>query len=784
MYYGVQEVDRKIDVLNGSEFAQVVNIENANAGQPLSFTEQTVAGFNDQADWNALVNGPGINWQDEIFRSAPLANYQLTFSGGGEKVQYAVSGNYFNQGGVVKNSDFKRYSLRTNVDAQLNNRFKAGTSLTVSRTDNDQIVDGGGGNLNAGAVHAALQYLPILPVRLNNGLYSRREDEPSALTPFGRLNPVQQVEAITDNTVSNRILGNVFGDLQLLDGLNLRVTLGADIDNRERNYYFSGEGERDVTAQGIATIGTTGIYSWINTNMLTYDKTFGPHRLTATGVYELQQRTVQGRTMGNSVFVTDAFGVENIGAGSQIPSVSSFKSRWSLASYLGRINYVFRDKYLVTVSGRADGSSRFGANNKWAFFPSVALAWRLGEESFVQNLGFISDLKLRASLGRIGNQEIDSYRSLTRITTQDYTFNRQRVTGLAPTAIGNEDLRWESTTQTDVGLDAGFLNDRVSLTLDLYYKKTSDLLFDITLPFNSGYASAQGNVGNIENKGIELTIGGNVLEGPLTWRTDLNGSANRSKVLALSTANQVFGPLLTFDYRWRGNLLEVGQPVGVFYGYQTNGIFRSEEEVQGSAQPNAKPGDVRYVDANGDGVVNRDDRTVLGNPAPKFIYGWTNTLSFKNVELFFFFQGVYGNSVLNATRRDLYSNQPRHNLSRDVLYDAWNTDNPNGTLPRIGTGAGYIATPTSDEYVDFFVEDGSFLRLRNIRLGYNIPFKNTPVFKSARVYVAAQNLFTLTKYTGYNPEVNDRGQSAVNQGIDFGAYPLARTYMLGLNVEF
>ncbi|WP_158600396.1 SusC/RagA family TonB-linked outer membrane protein [Fibrisoma montanum] len=785
VYHGVQQVDRTIDVLNGREFAQFLNQEATNLGQPQYYTPQTIPTFNNQADWNSLLTGEGTNWQKEIFQTAPISNYQLSFSGGSEKVQYAISGNYFNQDGVVKKSNFKRYSLRTNLDAQISNRFKAGTSLTVSRTLNNQIVDGGMGNANAGAVHASLQYLPILPIRLNNGLYSRREDEPSPMSPFGRTNPVQLIESTTDLTTSNRILGNIFGDFRILDGLNLRVTLGTDIDNRERDYYFAGEGERDLTAQGSASIGTTAAYSWINTNQLTYNKTFGAHQLTVTGVYELQQRTQQFRGMSNSIFVTDAFGFENIGAGTQVggPGIFSSKNRWSLASYLGRISYIFKDKYLATLSARADGSSRFGANNKWGFFPSLALGWKLGEEPFIKQVRFISDLKLRASIGQIGNQEIGPYRSLTRITNSDYTFNRQRVTGLTPTAIGNPDLKWETTTQTDIGLDASLFNDRLSLTADYYFKKTTDLLFDISLPLNSGYSSTQGNVGNIQNQGIELTLGGYVLDGPLRWRTDLNWSANRSKVLALSTVNQVFGPLLTFDYRWRGNMLQVGEPVGLFYGYKTAGIFKTAEDVKASVQPTAKPGDVRYVDVNGDGKLDGNDRTVLGNPAPKFIYGWNNTFNYKNFELYFFFQGVYGNSVLNATKRDLYATLGRHNLAKGTLYDSWSPQNPGGTLPMIG-GSGYNNTPTADEYVDFFVEDGSFLRLRNIRLGYTLPVKNKPFLKQARVYVAAQNVLTFTKYTGYNPEVNDRGQSTINQGIDFGAYPLAKTYMAGLTVEF
>lgn len=784
-YYGVQKAAKKVDVLTGSEFAQFANLEAANQGTPMFYTPETMATFPDVADWNYLINGPGMNWQDEILRTAPIANYQLTFSGGNEKTQYAISGNYFTQDGVIKRSGFDRYSLRTNVDAHLSARVKTGISMNVSRTMNNQITDGGGGNANAGAIHAALQYVPILPVRLNDGFFSRREDEPSSLNLFGRLNPVQQIESTTDFTVNNRILTNAFVDINLLKDLTFRVSMGADVDNRERNYYFAGEGERNASSQGQASIGTTEAFSWINTNQLNYNKTIGKHKFNVTGVYELQQRTFQSNSMSNSNFVSDAFLYDNIGAGTQVggPSVSSSRNKWSLASYLGRVNYIFNEKYLITVSARADGSSRFGVDNKWAFFPSVALAWRMSDEPFIEKSSIFDDLKLRASVGQIGNQEIGPYRSLTRITNTDYTFNRTRVSGLTPTSIGNPELKWETTTQADVGFDASFFAGRISATVDFYYKKTTDLLFDINLPLNSGFNSTQGNVGSIENKGIDITLGGIVSQGALQWRTDVNWSANRNEVLALSSVNQIFGPLLTFDYRWRGNMLRVGDPVGVFYGYKTDGVFNNAEEIASSAQPTAALGDVKYVDVVPDGVINAFDRTILGNPNPKFIYGWTNTFSYKGFELFVFLQGVYDNSILNATRRDLYNNLARHNVSPEMLYDSWTAENTQANLPRVG-GMGYTNTPTSDEYVDFYIEDGSFLRMRNIRLGYNVPLSSKKIFKTARIYVAAQNLLTITRYSGFNPEVNDRGQSSVNQGIDFGSYPLAKTYMFGVNVGF
>lgn len=785
MYTGFQKVDKKIDVLSGREFAQFADREAQNLGLAAYYSPDKIAGFNDLADWKTLIEGPGMDWQREILRTAPISNYQLSLSGGSDRTRYLISGNYFNQQGVIKRSGFERYSIRTNLDSKVSDKLSVGTSISLSRTQNNQSTDGGMGNANAGAIHAALQYLPILPVRLNNGLYSRREDEPSAVNPFGRLNPVQLIESVTDLTTTNRVLGNVFGEYTFMENLRFRVSLGTDLDSRERNYYFLGDGERDVNQQGVAGIGTTSALSWINTNMLTYDKSFGNHSLTVTGVYEIQARTFQARSMSNSIFVTEAFGVENIGAGTQTggPAVSSSKNKWSLASYLGRVNYSYKGRYLATVSARADGSSRFGRDSKWGFFPSVALAWRVSEESFLQESKLISDLKFRASVGQIGNQEIGPYRSLTRINNVDYTFNRQRVTGLTPTDLGNPNLKWETTTQADLGFDLGLFSNRLSVTFDVYYKKTSDLLFNINLPYNSGYSATQGNIGNIENKGIELAVGGVVVDRALKWRSDFNISANRSKVLALSALGKVFGSTLTFDYRWRGNMLEVGQPVGVFYGFRTDGVFKSTEEIANSAQPGAQPGDVRYMDVNNDGKVDANDRTILGNPAPKAFYGWTNTLEYKRFDLYFLFQGQYGNSVLNATLRDLYNNTAKHNVSKKALYDAWSPANPEGNSPRLG-GAGYINTPSSDEYVDVFVENGSFLRLRNIRLGYKLPFKAGGTTRRAHLYVAGQNLLTFTKYSGYNPEVNDRGQNSINQGVDFGAYPMAKTYMAGVSVEF
>lgn len=796
-YRGVQNITKRIDVLNSSELMTWANEAATNGGQSIIFSD-------DQ------VNNPtyDTDWQDQILETnAPISNYQLSITGGNSNTVYAISGNYYTQDGIIKNSGFDRYSLRLNLEAQVSKWLKVGNNLSYARTINDQAFEGGSGNANSSALFSALAYIPMLPVyNETTGNYSRREDGiVPGFSPYNRRNPVQLINEITDQTIGDRILGNLFLDVKLFEGLSMRSTIGVDLDARERDYYFSNNKD-PFNLKGSASIGFTKAFSLVNTNMITYQKEIAKHRITATGVYEIQKRMTQRSSMSNSIFDNDITMFYDIAAGTQTggPGVSSNYTEWTMASYLGRVNYVYNGKYLFTVTARADGSSKFGKDNKWGFFPSAALAWKAGDEEFIQSLNVFSTLKFRASAGRTGNQEIGVNQAVTRYSRNKYSFGGQEVNTYQPN-VGNSLLKWETTNQYDVGIDMGFFKERISVTLDAYYKKTFDLLMTYNIPSELGYGSTTGNVGTLENKGIEFSVGGWIVDKKeFKWRSDFNLAANKNKVIDLGPSTQLRGAVLSYDYGSAfssGNMVRVGSPVGSFFGLKLDGIYNTQEQVDnntlkysGGVVPDI--GSARYKDISGpvdendnlttpDGVIDINDRTIIGNPNPDFIYGWNNTITYKFIELSFFFQGVYGNEILNLNRRDLFDENYQHNISK-VRYDgAWRPENPDAKYPKANARIGIVQRIPSGVYSDFFIEDGSYLRLKNLRLTVNVPsqgLKSKGI--TAKLYLSGQNLFTITNYTGYNPEVNQQGQNNINQGIDMGSYPLARTYMVGVNLSF
>ena len=561
-YYGIQNITKEVDVLNSSELMKWANEGALNAGQSVVFTEEQIA--------NPAYN---TNWQKEILREdAPVSNYQLTLSGGSKQVTYNVSGNYYNQDGIIQKSGFDRYSLRMNLEANVKDWLKIGESFSYARTLNDQAFEGGSGNANSSALFSALAYIPMLPVyNETTGNYSRREDGiVPGYSPYNRRNPVQLVNEITDQTIGDRILGNFYVDVEPIDGLKLRSTIGFDLDARERNYYFSNNKD-PYNLKGSASIGNTKALSFVSTNMATYEKAIQKHRFTATGVYEIQKRTTQRSSISNSIFDNDITIFYDIAAGTQTggPGVSSSYTEWTMTSYLSRINYIYNDKYLATVTARADGSSKFGKDSRWGFFPSAALAWKLGEEQFVKSLNVFSSLKLRLSAGRTGNQEIGVNQAVTRYSRDKYSFGGQEVNTYYP-RVGNSSLKWETTNQFDLGFDMGFLKERLSITIDAYYKKTFDLLMTYNIPSELGYGSTTGNVGKLENKGVEISLGGWILDGRnFKWRSDFNLAANKNKVLDLGPSTTLRGAAMSYDYGAAfssGNLVKVGYPVGSFYG--------------------------------------------------------------------------------------------------------------------------------------------------------------------------------------------------------------------------
>ena len=763
-YYGMQQIRRKYPLLNATEFATLVNEANTNDGRPAVYTADQIAAF-----------GNGTDWQDEIFRKAPIQNYQLSMSGGDEKTQYALSGNVFKQDGIVVSSGFTRASFRLNLDRKITTKFKVGNSLTFTRAVTHAIPNEGDLG-NAGKVISnAMQSTPLTPVYKPDGTYTL--DNTSGQNAD---NPVALARDYKNSIGVSRVLTSLFGEYQLTDGLVLKVLGGIDGTYQKNSAYLPRTVLSGLRQGGVASISNGQSLTWLNENTLTYTRSINDiHHLTLLAGYTQQASRSESSYAASRNFVNDIQGYSNLGAGSVTLTPSSSVGTWGLVSYLARANYNYRDKYLLTVTGRYDGSSRFGANHRFGFFPSASAAWRLIEESFIQELNTFSDLKLRVSYGLTGNQEgIGNYPSTALLSTQNYVLGNAIATGVGPSQIANPDLKWETTAQADIGLDVSFFNDRLSLTADVYQKRTRDLLLRVTIPSASGYSSALRNIGKVENKGIEIGLNSRNMVGAFTWTTSLNFSSNRNTVLDIGNVSQIFaGQVANIGQNLYSGIIKVGQPLGSFYGYVTDGIFQATDDIANSAQPTAKPGDRRYKNLNGDKVIDDSDRRIIGHAQPKFLGGITNMFGYKGIELTVFFQGVYGNDILNANRFELEYLSGTNNQDRDVL-DRWTPTHTDTDIPRATTNRAPNRISSRQ------VEDGSYLRLKNIQLAYNLPAAVVSKIRlqSLRVYASAQNYVTWTHYSGYDPEVNRYGQENLSQGFDYGSYPAAKMILFGLQI--
>ncbi|GAB3970327.1 TonB-dependent receptor [Spirosoma terrae] len=773
-YYGVQSVRRKIPLMNAREYAEFINDARINGG--------STPYFDGSAPDRPLPSslGVGTDWQNEVFREAPIQNYQLSFTGGESKTKYAISGSYYDQQGIIKNSYFKRFTLRANLDREVKSWLKVGLSMQGAYTKANAARTETEGGIASGVTTSAINYAPVFPIYNSAGGYYLDQGSLN-----GNLvdNPVGLVNEITDQNLTARILGNVFADIKLAEGLTFRTSWGSDIVNTKSNYYATRLVRLGATSNGNASVGSGFSLNWLNENTLTYARTISPrHSLNALIGYTTQGYHNEGLTANAINFTDDYAQFNNLGAGATLQTPSSSASDWALVSYLARLNYNYDSRFLLTLTARRDGSSRFGTNNKYGFFPSGALAWRIINEKFMQNQKLITDLKFRTSYGLGGNQAIGDYQYLSGLVVSTSVLGGGSPvlrTGWTPSAISNLDLRWEKSAQFDIGVDVGLLNNRIQVAADYYVKTTSDLLFQVNIPQTTGYSSALRNIGKVENRGFELSISTvNVDKKDFRWNTEFSVAVNKNKILTLDgrpefvTGNgvghlQVTNPVL----------LRVGEALGNFYGRITEGIFQNQEEINNSAQKTAKPGDFKYRDLNGDGVINDNDRTIIGNGYPKLFGGLNNTVTYKGIELNVFFQGITGNQILNYLRFDLYNLNGNNNQAQEVV-NRWTPTNPSNEIPR--------ATLTGGQRIlsSFQIEDGAYLRLKNLSLGYNLPatLLNKISIRNAKVYVAAQNYLTFTAYKGYDPEVSRFGTTSISQGMDYGGYPAAKTLLFGLNL--
>lgn len=782
-YTGMQQIGKKYKMMDAKHYgvySNTVHEENNNlnnTSDPLPFTQSQI---------NSL--GKGTDWQDAIFRKASISNYSIAFNGGNADSKHYLSFNFFDQKGIITASDYKRGIVRFNLDQNVGSRLKIGVSSQIGYSyQNMTTVNTSGGADQPSVLWDAVRFNPMLPVRDSTGAYTYVNGPAGVGAPIG--NPVAYINEAKDGFYNLNVFINAFGEYEILKGLKFRTSFGA-------NYVSSGEEAfvpTDIFASsgiGRASQSSARNYNWLNENTLTYDGVFNKiHAINLTGGFTLQNWYTKAFTAGITNLSTNNLGPYNFGIG--IPSApTSYYGENSLVSYFGRANYRLMDKYLFTFTMRADGSSRFGANDKWGYFPSGAFAWHLSQENFVKNINAVSDLKLRMSYGITGNQEIGSYNSLSQFVSNQYSLGvtPSLVVGVSAANIANPDLKWESTASSDLGLDLGLWNNRLYITTDFYYKKTSNLLLLVNIPITSGYSSILQNAGAVSNKGFEFSATSlNIDQKKVKWTTTFNFSTNVNKVLNLGSNKQIYVGQLSGSVFNGGApssaILEPGKPIGSFYGYVFDGIWQSQSDIIKSGTKQAvNPGDPIYKDLNNDSSLSGEDRTILGQALPKFIYGVINNITVGRFNLNVFFQGVYGNKILNENLYEIQNGTPDFNKLAYVGTESWHGPGTSNTLPRVSSILRNATGFTSD-----VLENGSFLRLKTVTLSYNLPLpKLTTVFKSANIYVTAQNLLTFTKYSGYDPEVNSftDATDALSLGTDYNAFPNYRTFLLGVKFGF
>ena len=765
-YVGVSSLRKKPDLLGKDDYIAMVNEVSQNDGNGIAITPEQAA----------LL--PNNDWQDLAYQTALTHSHQVSVSGGTDKTKLYSSLNYMNQEGIIKGSDYNRFALRINGDQKLARNLSLNASIAYSYGTQNTA------NSNAdgwGAIaYTAMVMAPIQEIRDADGKYTNFSG-----TPWGGTNPVGMAELYKNKTVNSRLLANMSLIYEIIDGLTFRVNAGAEVNAGSSDRYIpiglSAGGKLD----GDASKSKSNYYTIINENILTYDKRFNKnHALNLMGGVTFQ--TYQYNDLGGSGtgFLRDVYETNNLGVASTPGTPSSGYSDYRMASFLGRANYNLMERYLLTVTARYDGSSKFSKNHKFAFFPSAALAWRLSEENFMQDIDWLSNLKLRASIGQTGNQSISPYQTFARLGTSGPIFGDGKDIGFGLSSMANDDLKWETTTQTDIGVDFGFFSNRLNIGFDYYWKQTRDLLYNATLPPSSGYSSMLRNLGRIDNKGFEISINTINMKGKVNWTTNLNITSNRSIVKDLGS--DVYGnKIQRIDAPIGGGNwfpLFVGKAPFQLYGYEIEGIYQTDEEARLNGEATKKAGDYRYKDTDGKAGITTGDKTIIANTQPKFTFGLTNIINWNNFELSFLLIGSVGGDIVNEFNKSITNIGGTWNIRKDVWENHWTPENPNAKYAR--------ASVATKDYLAFgdpssvWVENGSYLRFKDIKLAYTLP---SQWFAGSRkpnisVYLSGQNLITITSYSHYDPEASWTS-SAVN-GWDRGVYPSAKSFTLGLQVKF
>ncbi|MGJ7030194.1 SusC/RagA family TonB-linked outer membrane protein [Niabella hirudinis] len=800
--YGFQDPTKKMALMSPYEFVKyqleldTSSVSGGNIATPKQIYLQ------DGRTLDSYKTIAGTDWQDLVMQRATMANYNLSLSGGSKQTKYAVSGSVLDQNGVLINSGYNRYQGRVVLDQTIGTKLKVGINTNYSYLLQSGMSPSEGGGSSTNKIFASVWGMRPVSPNVDGNLEDDLFDPSIDPANDYRINPVINLNNIVRKNGTKNLAANAYAEYTLLPGLKLRITGGIN-DRLVRSESFNNSRTTSGNPRALNGVNGSLVFaqtnSWTNENILTWSKSIKEHSINAVGGFTAQGGKSSVYGMSAIQLPNESLGVSGLDEGIAQP-ITATSSLWNLASFLGRVNYSYRSRYLLTASFRADGSSKFTETNHWSYFPSGAFSWRFSEEKFLKHNPVLSEGKIRVGYGVTGNNRVGDFAYLTTFGLpigSGYTFNNGVISGIVPTALGNTNLRWETTGQTDLGLDLGFLKQRILLTLDVYRKKTTDLLLNANLPNSSGFDAAFKNIGSVQNEGLEISLETiNVKEKDFSWTSNFNISFNRNKVLELTEGQESLIRAVNWDYGWTSTsayIARLGGSMGQMYGYVWDGVYGYDDfdrtvsggyilkgnvTTNGNTRDKIQPGDIKYRDINGDLKVDANDYTAIGRGLPIHYGGFSNNFTYKNFDLNVFFQWSYGNDVYNINKIMFEGNRSLSFNQFASYADRWSPDNTSSELYRT---KGYFG----GGYSSNLVEDASYLRLKTVALGYtfNKRILNHAKINGLRVYAAAQNLVTWTNYTGMDPEVSAY-YSALTPGFDYSTYPRARTITFGAKITF
>ncbi len=764
--YDIGKLPKTIPVLNTRDYITYSNEAYLNDGRDSAYTAAQIAQHL-KTDYD---------WQDLIYRTAITQNHQVSLSGGQDKMKYAVVMGYLGQEGIVKNSRFDRGSLRINLDREIGKRFKVGVNMSGTISNNKAAMQSSNReDVSTSVVHGALRSRPLVsPFTADDELDQSYQG-----------NPLTLITLADDQNRVTTVLANVFAEYTIASGLTFRVNGGVNNMASQRDFYHPRGTTLGNLEGGYAYRGHVGAFNYLTEYTLNYNKTIAKrHRINAVAGYTWQEWKRESFGINALNFPNDNQKYYNFSGANSITKPAVSTTSWALASFLGRINYSFDNRFLLTLTGRSDGSTRLALGNKWAFFPSAALGWNVHNEAFMKPLNFFSQLKIRASYGTSGNQAIGVGATQATLGTTSAVINQAVQTGYVLANMANSQLHWETTRQTNIGADMAFFDNRLTFEFNYYNKRSEDLLIALVIPPSNGFTRYNTNLGVVENKGLEFDLGGKILTGPLSWDASGNLSVNRNKILSLGGVDSFVGSVFTAVAGQSLHIAKVGNPIGAFYGYRIDGIYQNQNEVDSGPTDSAlpQPGSFKYRDLNGNHQIDADDREIIGNPYPDFIFGLTNNFAWRGLSLSVFFQGSIGQDVINANRfyLDALTRGLQTNVSQAAWEGRWQGEGTSNYYPK-PTAA---TVPFNARFTDFIVEDASFVRLKNITLSYSFPPGSIPRIGGLKLFASVSNLVTWTNYKGYDPEISSRADRAMQPGVDNGSIPQYRNVSFGVNVGF